>query len=867
MRTSRLLAVAALGLASSVSAATLTVTSTADSGPGTLHQALLDSNASAGVLDTIAFAIPGAGVHTIVVSTDLPTATDPVIIDGTTQPGYVDSPLIELTESTPTQGFRISAGGSTVRGLAIFDFGTQLTLVSNGGNTVEACYIGINATATAISTGLGIQIQNSPDTTIGGTDPGAGNVISGTTSNGIQVVTSDRTIIRGNLIGSDPTGTVELGNAGGITIVNSADVVIGGTVAGMGNLVSGSSGNGILVTSSSNTLIAGNLIGTDITGTQPMPNNFGIDVNNITGTITIGTPDPAGRNIISGNNLGMNLNNGVHSATIQNNYFGTDITGTLPLANNLAILVNTADTTDVLIGGIAPGEGNLIAFNGGAGNIHGIWSFGQRITVRGNTIFDNTGLGFDLDPQGVNPNDPGDADGGANGGQNFPLISSVELTGPQGAGTRVQGLLRSTPSATFTLDFYGNDGCTPRPQDFLEARTWLGESEVTTDATGSVAFDVTLPILITPGDFVSATATDATGNTSEFSQRLPFSMFPTSGDAAGGTAITIQGTDFAAGATVTIGAQPAANVVVGGSTQITAQTPALPPGTVNDLTVTNLDLTTGTLPKAWVADFLDAPNFHLFNSFVVALVRNAITVGIGNGLYGINDSTLRQQMAVFLLKGKYGVCYVPPPCTGTVFGDVPCPSTFGPWIEDLAGQGITGGCGGGNYCPQNPVRRDQMAVFLLKAKYGSAYVPPPCTGAFDDVACPGAFAVDFIEQLAAENITGGCGTNPPLYCPLNNNTRGQMAVFHEDFQPAMSSSARWQHSSYRRANAGLRPAFGSALPTAVGLPLVVGSTCHEQFGSLATFELPPRQTLACGPRSARRCLLLWVCRWWSAQLP
>jgi hypothetical protein len=70
-----------------------------------------------------------------------------------------------------------------------------------------------------------------------------------------------------------------------------------------------------------------------------------------------------------------------------------------------------------------------------------------------------------------------------------------------------------------------------------------------------------------------------------------------------------------------------------------------------------------------------------------------------------------------------------------------------------------------------------MAVFLLKAKYGSSYVPPPCTGVFDDVVCPTAFAVNFIEQLAEENITTGCNTNPPLYCPLNNNTRGQMAVF------------------------------------------------------------------------------------------
>ena len=130
-------------------------------------------------------------------------------------------------------------------------------------------------------------------------------------------------------------------------------------------------------------------------------------------------------------------------------------------------------------------------------------------------------------------------------------------------------------------------------------------------------------------------------------------------------------------------------------------------------------------------------------------------------------------MAVFLLKGKHGLCYTPPPCQGD-FTDVACPSTFADWIEALADEGISGGCGGGNFCPTNPVRRDQMAPFLLKAKHGSSYVPPPCAGTFDDVTCPSLFA-DWIEQLAAEQITGGCGG--ANYCPLNNSTRGQMAVF------------------------------------------------------------------------------------------
>jgi hypothetical protein len=154
-------------------------------------------------------------------------------------------------------------------------------------------------------------------------------------------------------------------------------------------------------------------------------------------------------------------------------------------------------------------------------------------------------------------------------------------------------------------------------------------------------------------------------------------------------------------------------------------------------------------------------------------VEGGITVGIGGGQYGVDQPTLRQQMAVFLLKSKHGPCGTPQTCTG-IFLDVPCPSTFAPWIEELAAEGITGGCGGGNFCPTSPVRRDQMAVFLLKAEHGSDYLPPDCTGVFADVPCPSTFA-NWIEQLAAEQITGGCGGGN--YCPQNTNTRGQMAVF------------------------------------------------------------------------------------------
>ncbi len=175
-------------------------------------------------------------------------------------------------------------------------------------------------------------------------------------------------------------------------------------------------------------------------------------------------------------------------------------------------------------------------------------------------------------------------------------------------------------------------------------------------------------------------------------------------------------------------------------------------------------------------DFLDVPPSHIFHDFVNTIARNLVTAGCGGGNYCPDAFNTRAQMAVFLLKGSLGSDYVPPPPTGTVFGDVPANSFAAAWIEDLAGRGITGGCGGGNYCPGNSVTRAQMAVFLLKALLGPGYVPPTAVGIFADVPV-GSFAADWIEDLYNRNITGGCAANPLRYCPSNSVTRGQMAVF------------------------------------------------------------------------------------------
>jgi hypothetical protein len=470
-----------------------------------------------------------------------------------------------------------------------------------------------------------------------------------------------------------------------------------------------------------------------------------------------------------------NGNDTMTGMTILDNRVGTDATGTIDLGNtNFGIFVQGRD---VAVGGVGAGEGNVIAFNGtDSGSGVEVEVSNGAFTgdvIRGNVVFGNGRLGIDLRQPGdatggVSPNDALDSDSGPNLLQNFPIIQSVT----NGASTRIVGKLDSTPSSTFDLDFYANTVCSNFPRELLQGAEWLGTSQATTDASGHADFDVTLPLPTSEGARISATATDPAGNTSEFSQRIILALSVGSGDPAGGTPITVSGTDFADPTTLTFGAVAAPVTFVDDHT-LTTTSPALAPGTVNDVVATTPDGTMGTLIKGWVSDFLDVPGSQQFYDFVTKLVSNGITVGIGGGLYGVNDNTLRQQMAVFLLKGKHGLCYVPPTCTG-VFADVPCPSTFANWIEALAAEGITGGCGGGNYCPTSPVRRDQMAVFLLKAEHGSTYAPPDCQGVFGDVACPSTFA-NWIEQLAAEGITGGCGGGN--YCPLNPNTRGQMAVF------------------------------------------------------------------------------------------
>ncbi|HEX2642013.1 MAG TPA: pre-peptidase C-terminal domain-containing protein [Thermoanaerobaculia bacterium] len=155
--------------------------------------------------------------------------------------------------------------------------------------------------------------------------------------------------------------------------------------------------------------------------------------------------------------------------------------------------------------------------------------------------------------------------------------------------------------------------------------------------------------------------------------------------------------------------------------------------------------------------FRDVSLLHPFGRFAEALFNAGVTGGCGNGFFCPQAAVTRDQMAVFLLRSKEGSSFTPPACTAQMFADVPCSHPFAPWINELAARGITGGCGNGNYCPGGAVTREQMAVFLLLTLEGPGFAAPACAvPVFGDVPCVSPFA-PWIHELAQRGITGGCG--------------------------------------------------------------------------------------------------------------
>lgn len=349
------------------------------------------------------------------------------------------------------------------------------------------------------------------------------------TYGGIILSNSSGTTIQGNRIGTNAEGTAALPNRNGIITYFSTSSIdnttIGGQEPGMGNIISGNSAAGIHLqvgSTGENNRVLGNIIGTNLQKNAAIPNGTGIIVaSGGSGVIIGGTASGAG-NLISGNtDKGIYLaNETTKNTVVQGNLIGTDGTGANALGNGTdGILIERASGS--IIGGTASGSANIIAHNGRSG-IRLVYGDSPRPQVRknairGNAIYGNAALGIDLSGNGVTPNDPGDPDTGPNELQNFPALTGVQANGGQ---TRISGTLNSVPGKTYNLDFFAGGSCDP--SGYGQGEQYLGSAQATTDSGGNASFQATLNARLTGTGVVTATATDPDGNTSEFSACHPY---------------------------------------------------------------------------------------------------------------------------------------------------------------------------------------------------------------------------------------------------------------------------------------------------------------------------------------------------------
>jgi hypothetical protein len=380
-----------------VRAATFTVTSTADSGNGSLRQAILSANLSAGT-DSIRFTVGGAGVVNIIPRTELPALTGPVIIDGATQPGFAGTPLIRILGtnlSTAGSGLRVLGGGSTVRALWISGFAVAgLRLETAGSNVVVGNILGHAGTPDAPeSNGLGLYLgTNCSNNTIGGTDASDRNIVSGNRAAGLLLSAgASGNVVQGNWIGLANESASANGNGGaGIVLSNALRTTIGGTETQAGNVICGNLSDGVHVAGndSREQVIQGNVIGLNAAGAAAPNQRHGVYLEGY--KVTLGGVEPGAGNVVSGNRgAGVWLAGGEH--VVQGNRIGTTQDGLTGAPNGhgpdrQAGLV--AFGTNHTIGGSADGR-NIISGNAGAG----LRLVGSGVDVKGNFIgVDRTGL-------------------------------------------------------------------------------------------------------------------------------------------------------------------------------------------------------------------------------------------------------------------------------------------------------------------------------------------------------------------------------------------------------------------------------------------------------------------------------------------
>ena len=402
---------------------------------------------------------------------------------------------------------------SLVRSLTIQGFSSGVSIFFTNFNRIEDCWIGPDGSPNH----TGVRITDfSFGNTIGGTTVAQRNVISNNTSSGVFFSTeTDSNEIIGNYIGTDPTGTQALPNHRGVSLeADTGDLIGGATVTPgdpPGNLISGNTQYGLSSWGAPWGYARGNLIGTDATGSAALPNAadgavpavelFAVAFGHLIG------------NVISGNGgVGLHVQtlDGGGLGPISGNFIGTDRSGTAPLPNG-GDGVELGSPSVGEIGGLTgatagacTGNCNVIAHNGGAGVRV---EEGIRWSVVGNSIHSNAGLGIDIDPVGHNPNDPQDPDDGPNRLQNHPVVTYAEFNG---SFTTVMGEASGVPGSVLEIDIYANSVGDPAD---AEGELWLGRTTASPGPTPGLFG------LLVPGDagYLTATATDQDGNTSEFS--------------------------------------------------------------------------------------------------------------------------------------------------------------------------------------------------------------------------------------------------------------------------------------------------------------------------------------------------------------
>ncbi|MGA9421940.1 MAG: CSLREA domain-containing protein, partial [Rhodanobacteraceae bacterium] len=516
---------------SGVNAATITVNSNADTaaddGVCTLREAIVsaDTNTGSGgspgecvageplpTVDTIAFAIPGSGVHTLQPVASLPALTEAVLIDGYTQPGASPNSLaigddavllIEIDGSGLTANlFQLQGGGATLRGLVINRVQANTFAIGSSDNTIEGNFIGTDPSGMSYlgtnETVMNVQFSNNR---IGGTEPASRNVIAATVALGSATlyVQGGNTMIQGNYIGVNAAGSGPLQPddrpTNGIELIGSApDTLIGGSTPGAGNVILANNVGIDLRSTSANVTIQGNFIGTDATGSVGLGGGVGISGSAAVPALTIGGAEPLAGNLISGGTVGILFFQSESDLVIQGNRIGTDASGTQPISNS-SDGISGGGTIRGLIGGTEPDEANTIAFNCGRGiDLQSSTAW----TILGNSIYSNSSDGILNFDAGSHPP---------------PQITSLSINA--GIAT-VSGTLDATASTTFRIEFFGNVVCDPSGAG--EGRSFIGTTDVTTDADGHADFGP-LDFAVPGGEIViTATATDPDGSTSAFAQ-------------------------------------------------------------------------------------------------------------------------------------------------------------------------------------------------------------------------------------------------------------------------------------------------------------------------------------------------------------